>query len=92
MVGALTPLPWPIGDGCAALLLGADGPGRFIRMGSQSSGRVLDGGGVGSAERSLARAASDQRRLRSADLLGSWWPTGTLAALPQLLEEPPPAA
>ncbi|MDA3960832.1 MAG: beta-ketoacyl synthase chain length factor [Planctomycetota bacterium] len=87
VVSELSPSRWPIGSGMSATVLRASGPGRVLRSGEHPAPRCLDGGGLGSSEARLARDAAAQQQLRSCagDLLGAWWPTATLAALPALL-------
>ncbi|MBA3709372.1 MAG: beta-ketoacyl synthase chain length factor [Planctomycetes bacterium] len=90
IVGRLSDSPWPIGDGAAACLIAPDtANGREIRLGRHESARCLDGGALLEPdERTLADLARGQARQRAPDLLGSWWPSCLLAALP--LDDPSP--
>ncbi len=84
VVAKLSACPWPIGDGVAALLIEpGSGPGRELRLGVHAATRTLDGGALGTDdERLLAAAASGTARDSAPRLLGSWWPSCLLAALP----------
>jgi hypothetical protein len=93
-VAALTPVPWAIGSGVAAVLVsaGTSGPGWRCSWGEHPASRSLDGGGVGAVEARLAREAEQrqQQRLCAGELLGAWWPTATACALPDVLADPEP--
>jgi hypothetical protein len=83
MVERLSGARWPIGDGAAALVLRAAGPGRELRVGRHAATVVVDGGALrADDENALATAAQGQRRVVAPDHLGRWWPCCTVAALP----------
>ncbi|TVR45024.1 MAG: hypothetical protein EA402_05360 [Planctomycetota bacterium] len=88
-VTGLTDLLWPVADGMSACLLEPLSGNQDLvwRPGEHPASRCLDNGGMTSADRRrLAAAAQGQQRLIAPELLGGWWPTCTLAALPSLDE------
>jgi len=78
MVERLAGSPWPIGDGAAAVVVRASGPGRELRLGSHPAQVFLDGGDV----RAPDAWRGDATRVVAPERLGRWWPCCTLAALP----------
>lgn len=82
-ISELTDLPWLVTGGMAAVLLENGAAGRELRPGEHLAEQCLDSGGMTAGERRrLARAADRQQRLVAPELLGGWWPTCLLSALP----------